>query len=160
MKIKTKAWIRGILAILIVAALNLIVLTLLDFPLMAREIIQKYWILIVLLIGGFGLQIGLFTYFKALNAISCTTTVASGGISAVSMILCCSHYLLNILPFLGAVVGISGLVALSKYTVYFLLGGVISNAIGISVLFYQRNKFKEHRSVYPQLRNEGAKNEK
>ncbi len=143
MKIKTKAWIRGILAILIVVALNLIVLFILDFPLMAREIIGKYWILIVLLFGGFGLQIGLFTYFKALNAISCTTTVASGGISAISMILCCSHYLLNILPFLGTVVGISGLVALSEYTVYFLIGGIISNVIGISVLFYQRNKFKK-----------------
>ncbi len=140
MKIKTKAWMRGILAILIVVLLNFIVLYLLDFPLMAREIIGKYWILIVLLIGGFGLQIGLFTYFKALNAISCTTTVASGGISAISMILCCSHYLLNILPFLGAVVGITGLAALSKYTVYFLLLGVTSNIIGISVLFYQRNK--------------------
>ena len=143
MNIKTKAWVRGILAILIVVAINLIVLTLLDFPLMARQIIGQYWILIVLLIGGFGFQIGLFTYFKALNAISCTTTVASGGISAISMILCCSHYLLNILPFLGAVVGISGLAALSKYTVYFLILGVVSNAIGISVLFYQRNKFKK-----------------
>ncbi len=141
MKIKTKAWMRGILAILIVVAINLIVLSLLDFPLMAREIIGKYWILIVLLIGGFGLQIGLFTYFKALNAISCTTTVASGGISAISMILCCSHYLLNILPFLGAVVGISGLAALSRYTVYFLMGGVISNVIGIGIMYYQTKKF-------------------
>lgn len=160
MKLKTKAWMRGILAILIVVLLNFIVLYLLDFPLMAREIIGKYWILIVLLIGGFGLQIGLFTYFKALNAISCTTTVASGGISAISMILCCSHYLLNILPFLGAIVGITGLAALSKYTVYFLVIGVISNAIGISVLFYQRNKYKGHRSVYPKLWNEGAKHGK
>ncbi len=150
MKIKTKAWLRGILAVLIVVALNLIVLFILDFPLMARNIIAQYWILIVLLIGGFGIQVGLFTYFKALNAISCTTTVASGGISAISMILCCSHYLLNILPFLGAVVGISGLAALSEYTVYFLWGGVISNVLGIGVLFYQRNKYaRAPKGVYP-----------
>ena len=143
MEIKTKAWMRGILAILLVVAINLIVLSILDFPIMAREIIGKYWILIVFLIGGFGLQIGLFTYFKALNAINCTTTIASGGISAISMILCCSHYLLNLLPFLGTVVGISGLVALSKYTVYFLILGIVSNIIGIGVLFYQKNKFRK-----------------
>jgi len=114
MKIKIKAWIYGILAILIVVAINFTVLYLLDFPFMAREIISNYWFLIAILIGGFGLQVGLFTYFNSLNAISCSTTVASGGISAISMILCCSHYLLNILPFFGAVVGISGLSVLSK----------------------------------------------
>ena len=142
MKLKTKAWSYGILAVLIVVAINFIVLYSLNFPLMATEIIRRYWILLVLLIGGFGLQVGLFTYFKGLNAISCSTTVASGGISGISMILCCSHYLLNILPFLGAVVGISALTTLSKYTVYFLWFGIISNAVGIGVIFYQKNKFK------------------
>ncbi len=145
MKLKTKAWSYGILAILIVVAINFVVLYLLNFPLMATEIIKKYFILLILLIGGFGLQIGLFTYFNGLNAISCSTTVASGGISTVSMILCCSHYLLNILPFLGAVVGISGLTALSKYTLQFLIIGVISNIFGIVVIFYQSNKFKKLR---------------
>ena len=142
MKLKTKAWSYGILAIAIVVAINLIVLYLLNFPSMATEIIQKYWILLVLLIGGFGLQIGLFTYFNGLNAISCSTTVASGGISTVSMILCCSHYLLNILPFLGAVIGISGLTALSKYTLQFLIIGIASNLLGIGVIFYQSNKYR------------------
>lgn len=141
MNIKTKAIIYGFLAIFIVVLINLIVLYLLDFPLMAIEIIKNYWYLIVLLIGGFGLQVGLFTYYHNLNAISCSTTVASGGISTISMILCCSHYLLNILPFLGAVIGISGLTALSKYTPYFLWFGIFSNIIGIGVLFYQKNKY-------------------
>lgn len=143
MNIKTKAWLYGITGVLIVVAFNIFILSLLNFPSMAVEIIKKYFILLILLIGGFGLQIGLFTYFKNLNAISCSTTVASGGASAISMILCCSHYLLNILPFLGALVGISSLMALSKYTLYFLLFGILSNIIGISILFYQKNKFKK-----------------
>ena len=109
---------------------------------MATEIIKKYWSLLFLLIGGFGLQIGLFTYFRGLNAISCSTTVASGGISGVSMVLCCSHYLLNILPFLGALIGISALTSLSKYTLQFLLIGIVSNAIGIGIIFYQSNKYR------------------
>ncbi len=142
MKIKTKAIVYGILAIIIVLALNFTVLYILNFPLMATEIIKKYWILLFLLIGGFGLQIGLFTYFRGLNAISCSTTVASGGISGVSMVLCCSHYLLNILPFLGALIGISALTSLSKYTLQFLLIGIVSNAIGIGIIFYQSNKYR------------------
>ncbi|MBS3085980.1 hypothetical protein J4225_04840 [Candidatus Pacearchaeota archaeon] len=144
MDIKTKAWIYGIGAILIVLTINLIVLYILGFPLMATEIIRRYYILIILLIGGFGLQIGLFTYYNSLNAISCSTSVASGGISAISMILCCSHYILNILPFLGAVIGISGLSVLSKYTLQFLLIGVASNIIGIGVIYHQVNKEKKN----------------
>ena len=142
-KIKFKAIRNGIIAILIVVAINFLVLYLLNFPLMATQIIRKYFVLLVLLIGGFGLQVGLFTYFNSLNAISCSTTVASGGISGVSMILCCSHYLLNILPFLGALIGISALTALSKYTVYFLLIGIISNLVGIGIMLNQSNKFRK-----------------
>lgn len=143
MKIKTKARVYGILAVFIVVLINLIVLYLLDFPLMATEIIKKYFILLILLIGGLGLQVGLFTYYNSLNAISCSTTIASGGISGISMILCCSHYLLNILPFLGALIGISALTKLSSYTIYFLLFGIASNIFGIGVIFYQKNKFRK-----------------
>jgi hypothetical protein len=146
MKLKTKAIRNGIFAILIVVAINFIVLYLLNFPLMATEIIQKYWFLLFLLVGGFGLQVGLFTYYNGLNAISCSTSVASGGISGVSMILCCSHYLLNILPFLGAIVGISALTKLSQYTLYFLLFGIASNILGVGVIYYQSNKFKKKKN--------------
>ncbi|MFQ5531700.1 MAG: hypothetical protein ACE5ES_03740 [Candidatus Nanoarchaeia archaeon] len=146
MKPKTKAWLYGSSAILIVLAINLIVLLILDFPLMAVNIIKTYSILLFFLIGGFGLQIGLFTYYNSLNAIGCGTTVASGGISGTSMILCCSHYLLNLAPFLGALVGISALTTLTQYTPYFLWIGIISNAGGIGVIYYQREKYhKKHK---------------
>ena len=140
MKLKTKALIYGISAILIVLSINFLILYSLDFPLMAKSIIQKYWILILLLIGGFGAQVGLFIYFRGLNAISCSTTVASGGISSISMILCCSHYLLNFLPFLGAIISISWLASLSKYTLHLLILGIVSNIAGISIMFYQKRK--------------------
>jgi len=139
--IKLKSILYGILAIIIVLAINWIVLALLNYPLMAIDIISKYYVLLIFLIGGFGLQVGLFTYFHSLNAISCSTTVASGGVSAVSMILCCSHYVLNILPFLGAVAGISVLTTLSRYTPYFLIFGIFSNVLGIGILYYQKNKY-------------------
>src|SRR3989338_8587210 len=141
MNIKTKSWLYGISSILAVLIINFIVLYSLDFPIMATEIIKSYWYLIILLIGGFGLQIGLFTYFHSLNAITCSTTVASGGISSISMILCCSHYLLNILPFIGAFIGVSALTTLSKYTPQFLALGILSNIAGISIMFYQKRKY-------------------
>ena len=97
-------------------------------------------LLLILLIGGFGFQIGLFSYLNAKSAIGCGTSIASGGISGVSMILCCSHYLLNILPFLGVLVGISALTALSKYTLHFLIIGILSNAVGIGIMLYQSKK--------------------
>ncbi len=138
MKIKTRAIRNGIIAIAIVLLVNFLVLYFLKFPIMATEIIKKYWFLLVLLIGGFGFQISLFTFLK--SAISCSTTVVSGGISGISMILCCSHYLLNILPFLGAVIGISSLSSLSSYTVYFLLFGIFSNVLGTGIMLYQSKK--------------------
>ena len=147
MKIKTKAIRNGIIAVFIVLGLNLLVLSILKFPSMATDIIGRYWYLLIFLIGGFGFQVGLFTYLK--SAISCSTTVVSGGVSGVSMILCCSHYLLNLLPFLGAIIGASALIRLSEYTPHFLVLGIVSNFFGIGIMFYQKNKKmrKIHSSV-------------
>ena len=61
MKLKTKALVYGISAVLIVLTINFLILYALNFPLMAKNIIQTYWVLILLLIVGFGTQIGLFT---------------------------------------------------------------------------------------------------
>lgn len=142
MNLKTKSWIYGISAILIVIGINFLVLYLLDFPSMATQVAQNYLILLILLIGGFGLQVGLFTYYNGLNALGCSTTIASGGISGGSMILCCSHYILNLLPFLGAIVGISVLAKLADYTVYFLWFGIISNGVGVGVIYRQVKQHK------------------
>ena len=146
MKAEIKGVIWGVSVAVFVILINWIVLSLLGFPLMAMDIIRRYWYLLILLIGGFGLQIGLFVYYKSLNVIGCSTVAVSGGISSVSMILCCSHYILNLLPFLGALVGVSFFAALSRYTLHFLILGVVSNVVGIGVIFYQRNKYFRKRN--------------
>ncbi len=139
---KTKAIIYGVFAMIAVIMINFIVLALLNYPPMAINLINKYILLIAFLILGFGFQVGLFTYYHSMNVLSCSTTVASGGISAISMILCCSHYLLTALPFLGTIAGLSFLTYLSDYTLYVLLFGIFSNIIGIIVIFYQNKNFK------------------
>lgn len=138
--LKTKAIIYGVFAMIIVLMVNFVVLAILNYPPMAIEIINKYIFLIAFLILGFGFQVGLFTYYHSMNALSCSTTVASGGISAFSMILCCSHYLLTALPFLGTITGLSFLTYLSDYTLQFLWFGIFSNIFGIIMILYQNNK--------------------
>ena len=73
--------------------------------------LRGLWYLIIPLSAGFGTQIGLYASIKHTAAIS-GTVVGTGGFSAGSMIACCSHFLLNIIP----IVGLSGLaVFLVKY---------------------------------------------
>lgn len=135
-KIKFRIIRNVIIAILIVATINFLVLYLLNFPEMALSQIKKYWLLLLLLILGFGIQIGLYTYLKHKEALCSVTTMASGGISGISMLLCCSHYLVNFLPFIS--LAFANL--LLKYTPYILLFGIVSNAFGI---WFMLNKIKK-----------------
>lgn len=53
---------------------------------------------------GFGAQIGLFTYLRsaARAAGSGKVVAATGTTSGIEMVSCCTHYLVNLLPVLGA----------------------------------------------------------
>ena len=134
-KLKIKILRNGILAVLIVVAVNFLVLYFLNFPSMAIFQLKRYIWLLIPLVLGFGVQIGLFTYLRHLNVVCGITMAGSGGISSISMILCCSHYLVNFLPFIS----LSFATFLTKYTFYILLFGIVSNAAGI---LFMLNKIK------------------
>ena len=129
---------NSIIAILIVIAINFLVLYSLNFPSMAIFQIKKYIWLLVPLVLGFGIQIGLYTYLKHISAVCTITSMAGGGVSSISMILCCSHYLVNFLPFIS----ISFATFLTQYTFYILLFGIASNIFGI---LFMLNKIKNVR---------------
>lgn len=129
-KLKIKIIRNSIIAVLIVVAVNFLVLYFLNFPLMAIFQLKKYIWLLIPLVLGFGVQIGLYTYLRHLNVVCEITIAGSGGISGISMILCCSHYLVNFLPFIS----LSFATFLTKYTFYILLFGVASNLIGILIM--------------------------
>ncbi|MEK6913003.1 MAG: hypothetical protein AABX26_03560 [Nanoarchaeota archaeon] len=100
--------------------------------------LRSLWYLIFPLAVGFGAQIGLYTSIKHTAALT-GTVAGTGGVSAGSMIACCSHFLLSVIP----IVGISGLaVFLTAYQKWFLVLGVISNIIGISVMLKHKRKMK------------------
>jgi Cu+-exporting ATPase len=101
--------------------------------------LRSLWYLIIPLSAGFGTQIGLYASIKHTAAIS-GTVAGTGGFSAGSMIACCSHFLLNLIP----IAGISGLaIFLVKYQSAFLSIGIISNLVGITFMINHKRKMKE-----------------
>ena len=133
MNLKLKIVRNSILAVLAVIVVNFIVLALLNFPSMALFQLKRYMWLLVLLVLGFGVQIGLFTYLKHKSIVCSVTAMAGGGVSAISMILCCSHYLINILPFIS----LSFATFLTRYTFWILMFGIASNIAGILFMLYK-----------------------
>lgn len=96
-----------------------------------------YWILALAI--GFGIQIGLFTYLRALHRSqkSGRVVAVSGATSGIAMISCCAHYLVNVLP----IIGISGFAAVvGQYQTELFVVGLLSNVIGIGYMLRQLKK--------------------
>ncbi len=90
-----------------------------------------FWHFTVALAAGFGVQVGLYTYLRRLTRhgdAAGKIAAVSGGTSTAAMVSCCSHYLANVLPILGA----TGLVALvGQYQVELLWLGLAFNLAGV-----------------------------
>ncbi|HUX25693.1 MAG TPA: hypothetical protein VMV87_13880 [Burkholderiales bacterium] len=99
-----------------------------DFTL---EQFLAYRYFIVALAAGFGIQVGLFVHLKALvqGARKQGVVLAtSGTASTAAMVSCCTHYLANIAPIIGA----AGLVTfVAQYQVQLFWVGLAFNAGGI-----------------------------
>ena len=87
---------------------------------------RSYWYYIVAIDAEFGVQMALYTHIRGFHQ-SCKS-VATGGISAGSMVACCLHHVTDVLPIFGT--GLS--FALSAYTEVLMLVGVLSGSVGIA----------------------------
>ncbi len=92
---------------------------------------QDMWYWLISLSIGFGIQIGLYiklrSIIKETNKIPAGVATASGGTSGISMISCCAHHMVEILP----VVGLSGAaVFLTNYQIPLITLGIIMNIGG------------------------------
>ena len=102
-----------------------------------------YWILI--LAGGFGIQIGLFVYLR--NCVknpeglhySGKVAATSTGTSAVSMVACCAHHLSEVLPLIGLS---TASVFLTRYQIPLIIIGILMNAFGIIYMIKMISKVK------------------
>jgi Cu+-exporting ATPase len=133
-KLQIKATIYGAVATLVLLSLYLLVLTLVSGWSFTVKQFVEFWPYVVSLAVGFGIQIALYVYLKNLvhNGGATRNVVAvSGTTSTAAMISCCTHYLVNILPVLGA----TGLVTfVSQYQVGLFWFGIVSNLAGIAYI--------------------------
>lgn len=121
----------GILSFGLLIAVYFGILTLISGWKFTLSQFSEFWYYIVPLGAGFGLQVGLYTRLRQLvhhSKDARTVMAASGTTSTVAMISCCAHYLVNLLPVIGA----AGLVTFAtQYQVEFFWLGLVFNAAGI-----------------------------
>jgi len=127
----SKAAAMGLMATAGLLGFYFLILTLVSDWAFTVEQFVTYRMYIVSLAVGFGIQIGLYTYLRSAIQSHCSTgkvVAVSGTTSTVAMISCCAHYLVNILPVIGA----TGLITfVGQYQVEFFWVGLASNAAGI-----------------------------
>ncbi|MDE2230430.1 MAG: hypothetical protein KGL11_15525 [Alphaproteobacteria bacterium] len=123
----------GLLAVAILSSFYFGVLTLVSGGAFAVQQFDAYWPFIVALAIGFGIQVGLFVYLRrAVHAAASGKVVAATGTtSGAAMVSCCTHYLVNLLPALGA----TGLVSfVGEYQVGLFWFGLAANLAGIAYI--------------------------
>jgi len=123
----------GILGSLILLSLYFLIVTLANSFQHSVEEFIRIWYWILLLVVGFGVQVGLYAYTKGFvkvrNIVGATGSVAAtGGVSTASMVACCAHHAADVLPIIGLS---AAAIFLNKYQVLFIVVGVLSNLIGM-----------------------------
>ena len=130
-----KALVNGIFATTILLTVYITVVSLVSGWTFAQQQFRQFWYFVVTLAVGFGIQVGLYSYLKTIiKTVSPKVVATSGATSTAAMISCCAHYLVNILPILGAV-GI--ITVISQYQVQLFWVGLAFNFAGIA---YMTNK--------------------
>ncbi len=129
-KIGAQSIILGTIAAVGILGFYLGLITLTSYWYNAKAQFQDYRWWVLTLAVGLGLQVSLFAHLHAFITAerirgATTSVAASGGMTTLSMALCCSHYVATFLP----VIGLSSLSAvaagLAEYQVQFFIVGVL-----------------------------------
>lgn len=138
-----KPIIHGIFASWILLGVYFATLTLVSGWNYALEQFFDYWYFVVSLAVGFGVQIGLYRYVKnwAHSGQGMGKVVGvSGTTSTAAMISCCAHYLVNLVPLLGA----TGLAAFAAaYQIELFWVGLAFNLFGIGYMISRIRKIQK-----------------
>jgi|SRR3989344_5944895 len=141
MKINIKSVLYGTLSGLGILIFYISVLTVFQSYGFALYEFKRLWIWLVPLAVGFGAQIGLYasiTHDATVNA----GATASGTVSGGSMLVCCSHYLLSIIPLIG-ITGLSAFTSfLMTYQKAFFSIGIVSSISGIVLMLNHKKMMK------------------
>jgi copper chaperone CopZ len=153
-----RAYLLGVLASFGIVGIYLGMNTLTSDWYFARvQFIEYRWWIISLAIG-LGIQVALYTLFRAhlrgrKKTAANSTMAASGGVSAVAMMACCSHYLATLIPLLGvSFLSATAVASLEQYQVYFFLAGIVSCLFGIGLMVRLMRKHGMFRTGVPKVR--------
>ncbi len=129
---RSKAMIGGAAAIIALLLLYVAVLTAVSGADFAFSQFAEFWPYVITLATGFGAQVGLYLHLRhltvRLHQSHCAIAV-SGTTSTAAMLACCTHYLANVLPVLGA----TGLVTFAaQYQIQLFWVGLAFNAAGLA----------------------------
>ena len=139
MKINSNAVSYGVLSGLGILLLFISIIAVFQGYGIAISEFKRLWYFIVPLAIGFGTQIGLYISIKRDASIKAGVKT-SGAVSGSSMVICCSHYLLNIIP----IISVTGLTTfLMTYQKAFFILGIISSIVGIAMMLNHKRKMKE-----------------
>ena len=151
------AYLLGILAAFGIVGIYLGMNTLTSNWYFARvQFIEYRWWIISLAIG-LGIQVALYTLFRAhlrgqKKTAANSSMAASGGVSVVAMMACCSHYLATVIPLLGiSFLSATAVAGLEQYQSYFFLAGVVSCLFGIGLMVRMMRKHGMFRIGVPKV---------
>ena len=141
MEVNVKSLVYGILAGLGILVFYILVLTIFQSYGFALSEFNRLWLWLVPLAIGFGAQIGLYTSIKH-DATIKTGVATSGTISGGSMVVCCSHYLLTVIPLIG-ITGLSAFTSfLMAYQKAFFSIGIASSAMGVAFMLHHKRNMR------------------
>jgi len=138
-----KAIIKGLIATISLLLVYFIILTLISGWGFAKVQFFDFWYFVISLAVGFGIQIGLYVYLKNMirsRDLPRGMLVTTGSTSTLSMVSCCAHYLVNILPLIG-VTGFITVVA--QYQIELFWVGIGFNLFGIIFIANKVYKFSK-----------------
>ncbi len=135
----------GILATGLMLALYFVVGLISGLAFAAQQF-TEFWYFLLALAVGFGVQAGLFSRLQRLtgqHGASGKVMATTGATSTATMVSCCAHYLVNVLP----VMGITGFLTLvAQYQIELFWLGLAFNAAGIAFISSRVIRAgKEHR---------------
>ncbi len=135
--IKIRSIFYGLMAAVGLLAVYIVILTIAQDFSHAKEQLAADAQFIFPIIFGFGVQIGLYVYWRGLindrreKQGSAALAAMSGSVSTVSMVACCAHHLTDVLPILGFS---AATIFLAQYRLEFLVLAIASNLLGIIII--------------------------
>jgi len=151
------AYLFGILAAFAIVGIYLGMNTLTSNWYFAGVQFSEYRWWIISLAMGLGIQVALYTLFRTYlrgqkKTAANSSLAASGGVSVVAMMACCSHYVATVIPLLGiSFLSATAVAGLEQYQSYFFLAGVVSCLFGIGLMVRLMRKHGMFRIGVPKV---------